>query len=316
MKPIKVAVLGGGTGMSTLLKGLKRLPFDISAVVSVCDDGKSTGRLREEFNTLAVGDIRKVLISLSSDDENVGKVFDYRFDTCSDLNGHPLGNLLLIGANDITGNMSDGIELLNSLLKLKGKVLPLTEDNVVLMGKMEDGSVVEGEHNITEDHRGILDVYYKEKPEANLKVLEAIREADAIILSMGSLFTSIIPNLICDEVREEIEKSSAKIIYVCNIMTQPGETDDFSVSHHIKLLNKYLGKRKVDAVIVNNGKISPELIDKYSSSEQKDVVDIDYENIEKLGAKVIEGDLATIENNYIRHNALKVSIKILSYLLD
>ena len=316
MKPIKIAVLGGGTGMSVLLRGLKKLPFDISAVVSVCDDGKSTGRLREEFNMLAVGDIRKVLISLSEDEEAVEKVLNYRFTTKSDLNGHPIGNLLLTGAKDITGNMSDGIELLNSLLRLQGNVLPLTEDNVTLMGQMEDGSVVEGEHNITEDQRTINDVFYKETPEANPNVLKAIRKADAIILSMGSLFTSIIPNLICEEVRKEIEKSHAKIIYVCNIMTQPGETEDFSVSHHIKLLNKYLGKRKVDAVVVNNGKINEEIIQKYSTSEQKDLVELDYANIKKLGTDLIEDNYVLIENNTIRHNALKVSINILSYLID
>lgn len=315
MKGIKIAVLGGGTGMSVLLKGLKKLPFDISAVVSVCDDGKSTGRLREEFNMLAVGDIRKVLISLSDDEENVGKLLDYRFDTSSDLNGHPIGNLLLTGAKDIMGNMSDGIELLNLLLKLKGNVLPLTEDNVILMGQMDDGNIVEGEHNITDDQRNINTVFYKEKPSVNPDVLKAIRESEAIILSMGSLFTSILPNLICDEVREELEKSKAKIIYVCNIVTQPGETDDFLVSHHIKLLNKYLGKRKIDAVVVNNGKIAPEIIKKYETCEQKDLVDIDYDNIKKLGAEIIEDNYVLIENNIIRHNALRVATAILSYLL-
>lgn len=316
MKKNKIAVLGGGTGMSILLSGLKKLPFDISAVVTVSDDGRSTGRLREEFNILAVGDIRKVLISLSEEEEDVKKLLDYRFKTNSDLNGHPVGNLLLTGAKEITGNMSDGIELLNSILKLRGKVLPLTEDNVVLMGQMEDGDIVEGEHNITEDYRVINSVFYKEKPIVNPDVLKAIRESDAIVLSMGSLFTSIIPNLICDEVREEIEKSKAKIIYVCNIMTQPGETDDFLVSHHIKLLNSYLGNRKVDAVVVNNGVISPEIIENYATSEEKDLVEVDYDNIKKLGADIIEDNYVLIENNIIRHNALKVSVNLLSYLMS
>ena len=316
MEKIKVAVLGGGTGMSILLKGLKKVPFDISAVVTVSDDGKSTGRLREEFNMLAVGDIRKVLISLSEDEESVGKLLEYRFDTNSDLNGHPIGNLLLTGAKDITGNMSDGIELVNSILKLRGKVLPLTEDNVTLVGKMADGSVIEGEHNITEDKNNIESVFYKEKPTVNPDVLKAIREADAIILSMGSLFTSIIPNLICDEVIKEIEKSKAKIIYVCNVMTQPGETDEFLVSHHIRLLNQFLGNRKVDAVVVNNGIIKPEIIDKYANDEEKDLVEVDYDNIKKLGAEIIENNYVLIDNDMIRHNALKVSIDLLSYLLD
>lgn len=314
MNDKKIAVLGGGTGMSVLLRGLKKLPFDISAIVSVCDDGSSTGRLREEFNVPAVGDIRKVLVSLSNNSKAVDDLFHYRFDTSSDLDGHALGNLLLIGASDIAGNMSDGIELLNSLLHLNGKVLPLTEDNVTLMGVMDDGSLVSGEHNITEDKRRVMDVKYKETPVVNPDVLKAIREADAIILSMGSLFTSIMPNLICKEVQDEIEKSDAKIIYVCNVMTQPGETDDFSVSHHIELLNKYLGKRKVDAVVVNTGEISKEIIDNYATTEQKDVVEVDYDNLKDLD--LISDNYVMVEDGMIRHNALKVAIDIFSYLME
>ncbi len=313
---MKLAVLGGGTGMSCLLRGLKKLPFDISAIVSVCDDGSSTGRLREEFHTPAVGDIRKVLISLSENENEIKKLFDYRFNTSSDLDGHALGNLLLTGAASITGNVSDGIELVNSLLKLKGKVIPLTEDNVTLMGKMNSGKVVMGEHHITEYNDKIKSVYYKETPEVNPDVLKAIREADAIVLSMGSLFTSIIPNLLCKEVKKEIDNSKAKIIYVCNIMTQPGETDDFKVSDHVKLLNKYLGKRKVDAVILNNGIIDPEIVKNYETTEQKDLVKVDYDNLKKLKVDIIDNDYIVIENGMIRHNTLRVAIDILSYLLD
>ena len=316
MNDKKIAVLGGGTGMSVLLRGLKKLPFDISAIVSVCDDGSSTGRLREEFNVPAVGDIRKVLVSLSHDSEEVNKLFHYRFDTSSDLDGHALGNLLLIGAGDIAGNMSGGIEIMNQLLHLNGKVLPLTEDNVTLVGIMKDGSVVSGEHNITEDKRAIKDVKYKEKPIANPDVLKAIREADAIVLSMGSLYTSILPNLICEEVVSEIEKSSAKIIYVCNVMTQPGETDDFKVSDHIKLLNRYLGKRKVDAVVVNTAEIEPDIIKKYATTEQKDLVAFDFEKLQKMGVDLIKDNYAIIEDGIIRHNALKVAIDLFSYLMD
>ena len=313
---MKLAVLGGGTGMSTLLTGLKKMPFDISAIVTVADDGKSTGRLRKEFNTVAVGDIRRILASLSQDDEEIAKLFNYRFNTSSDLDGHPLGNLLLTGASQLTGNMSDAIELLNSMLRLQGNVLPLTEDNVTLMGRMEDGAIVKGEAEITKDKRLITDVFYEKKPEVNPHVLKAIKEADAIILSMGSVFTSIIPNLICPEVIREIDKSKAKIIYVCNMMTQPGETDDFSVSHHIKLLNKYLGKRKIDDVVLNTGVISPEIVQKYSNKEDKDLVPIDYKNLEKLKVDLIEGDYVIIDKNRIRHNSLRVAINILSYLMD
>ena len=313
---MKLAVLGGGTGMSQLLRGLKKFPFDISAIVSVCDDGSSTGRLREEFHTPAVGDIRKVLISLSENEEEIKRLFDYRFDTFSDLNGHALGNLLLTGAAEITGNVSDGIELVNSLLKLKGKVIPLTEDDVVLMGKMESGSVIMGEHLITEYDDKIKSVYYKEKPEVNPDVLKAIREADAIILSMGSLFTSIIPNLLCREVKDEIDNSKAKIIYVCNIMTQPGETDNFKVSDHVRLLNQYLGRRKIDAVIVNNGEIDSAIVENYETTEQKDLVEVDRSNLQSYNLDIIENDYISIENSMIRHNTLRVAIDILSYLLD
>ena len=284
--------------------------------VAVFDDGSSTGRLREEFHTPAVGDIRKVLISLSENEEEIKKLFDYRFNTSSDLDGHALGNLLLTGAAEITGNVSDGIELVNSLLKLKGKVIPLTEDDVTLMGKMASGNVVMGEHLITEYDDRIKEVYYKEIPEVNPDVLKAIKEADAIILSMGSLFTSIIPNLLCREVKREIDNSKAKIIYVCNIMTQPGETDNFTVGDHVKLLNKYLGKRKIDAVILNNGEIDSNIVKNYETTEQKDLVKVDYENLKKFDVQVIENDYIMIENGMIRHNTLRVAIDILSYLLD
>ena len=313
---MKLAVLGGGTGLSQLLRGLKKLPFDISAIVSVCDDGSSTGRLREEFHTPAVGDIRKVLISLSENEEQIKKLFDYRFNTSSDLDGHALGNLLLTGAAEITGSVSEGIELVNSLLKLQGKVIPLTEDDVTLMGKMKSGKVVMGEHLITEYDDKIDSVYYKDIPCVNGDVLKAIRKADAIVLSMGSLFTSIIPNLLCKEVINEIDKSKAKIIYVCNIMTQPGETDDFKVSDHVKLLNSYLGKRKVDSVILNNGKIDSNIIENYETSEQKDLVLVDYDNLKKMNLDIIDNDYIMIDNGMIRHNTLRVAIDILSYLLD
>ena len=302
--------------MSTLLRGLKKFPLDITAVVSVCDDGKSTGRLREEFKTPAVGDIRRVLVALSETEPLVEKLLNYRFSTKSDLNGHTVGNLLLTASANISGNMSDGIEAIGKVLNLKGKVIPLTEqDNITLMGKMEDGSIIEGEHSITEDKRVIVDVFYKEKPIVTPLAINAIREADLIILSMGSVFTSIIPNLICDEIKEELEKSPAKIMYVCNMMTQPGETDNFSASHHIRLFNKYLGKRHVDVVVVNNGVISDELKKKYETLEQKDPVIFDKEDIEKLNVEIVESDFVMIEDEMIRHNVIKLASYIFSYLI-
>ena len=161
----KVVVIGGGTGMSNLLSGLKQYPLDITAIVTVCDDGKSTGILREEFNIPAVGDIRRVLVALSETEPLVMELFNYRFKTTSDLDGHTVGNLLLTASSGITGNLSDGIEALSKVFNLKGKVVPLTEDNVVLLGEMEDGSIVEGEHNITVNTNKIKRVFYKEEPD-------------------------------------------------------------------------------------------------------------------------------------------------------
>lgn len=315
MEKKKVVILGGGTGLSFLLKGLKMYPLDITAIVSVCDDGSSTGRLREEFNTPAVGDIRKVIVALSETEPLVEELLHYRFKTSSDLNGHAVGNLLLTAMANITGNMSDGIESLGKVLNLKGKVVPLTEDNVVLVGNMEDGSIVEGEHHITQCDKKIVSVSYKEKPVVTEEALKAIREADSIILSMGSLFTSIIPNLICEEIIKEIDKSKADITYVCNIMTQPGETDDFTVSDHIKLLNSYLGKKKVSKVIVNNDELDKEIVKKYETLEEKDQVIFDKEELEKMNVKIIEDDLIKYENQVIRHNTLKLAFYIFSELI-
>ena len=312
----KIVVFGGGNGLSYLLRGLKQFPMDITAIVSVCDDGKSTGILREEFNVPAVGDIRRVLVSLAETEPLVEELFNYRFNTTSDLNGHTVGNLLLTAMREITGNLSDGIESLSRVLNLKGKVVPLTEDNVVLMGEMEDGNIVEGEHNITIDKRKIKRVYYKEEPKATKEAIKAIKEADLIIFSMGSLFTSIIPNLICKEIIEAIDKSKAKIMYICNIMTQPGETEDFTVTDHVKMLNEYLGKRKIDVVLANNGLIDNKLVKKYETLEQKDPVKFDEENFKSINAHIISDDFISISNKMIRHNNLKLGFSIYFYLMQ
>lgn len=312
----KVVVLGGGTGMSNLLSGLKQYPLDITAIVSVCDDGKSTGVLREEFNIPAVGDIRRVLIALSETEPLVMNLFNYRFNTTSDLDGHTVGNLLLTAASEISGNLSDGIEALSKVLNLKGKVVPLTEDNVTLMAQMKDGTVVEGEHNITEKKGYIQKVYYKEKTIPTKEALQAIKDADLILLSMGSLFTSIIPNLLIDEVVKEIENSKAKIMYVCNMMTQPGETDNFTVTDHVKKLNEYLGKRNVDIVLANTGIIDEEMAKFYETQEQKDPVIFDVESFDKLNIDIINDDFTYVtKNNLLRHDNIKVGFHIFYYLM-
>lgn len=312
----KVVVLGGGTGSSTLLRGLKEFPIDLTAIVSVCDDGRSTGVLREEFNIPAVGDIRRVLVALSETEPLVMELFNYRFNTTSDLDGHTVGNLLLTACSGITGNLSDGIEALSKVLNLKGKVVPLTEENVILVGEMADGSIVEGEHNITLNKKTIKRVFYKEEPIPTKEAVRALEEADLIILSMGSVFTSIIPNLICDEIIQAIDQSKAKIMYVCNMVTQPGETEKFKVSDHVKLLNQYLGRHKIDVVIANDGKIDKEMAKRYESLEQKDAVKFDKKETKSLVRKVISDDYVTVKNNLLRHNVMKLSMHIFGYLLE
>lgn len=306
-----VVVLGGGTGQSVLLSGLKKFPVNITAVVSVADDGRNTGKLREQFNIPAMGDVRRVLIALSETEEFVSELFSYRFKTDSDLNGNNIGNLLLTAMSDICGNLSSGVKEISKILNLKGEVLPLTDDNVVLMGEMEDGTFIEGEHNITLSPLKIKRVFYKEEPRVNEEVIDKIKKSDAIILSMGSVYTSIIPNLLCDEVIQAIDSSNAKIIYVCNVMTQPGETDDFKVSDHINLLNSYLGDKKIDVVITNNGEISHETQMIYETTEQKDLVIIDDDNIK---IENVSKPLIRVENNVIRHDNLKLALEIINIL--
>ncbi len=311
----KVVVLGGGHGLSVLLKGLKQFPLDITAIVSVCDDGKSTGRLREEFNIPAVGDIRRVIVSLSETEPLFEELLNYRFETNSDLNGHALGNLLLTALTNITGNMSEGIQSLSKVLNLKGKVLPLTEDNVVLMAKMTDGTIIEGEHNITMAHKVIEKVYYKKEPKIVPEVLESIQEADLILLSMGSLFTSILPNLLCNEILSALDQCKAPILYISNLMTQPGETDSYTVSDHVCLLNQYLGKKKVQIVVANNGDVKKESIEKYAVLEQKDPVIFDKEKLNAMGLKIIEDNFIDTTSGVIRHNVIKLAFHIFSLLM-
>ncbi len=311
----KVVVLGGGNGLSCLLKGLKEYNVDITAIVSVCDDVKSTGRLREEFNQVAVGDIRRVLVALSETEPLFEELLNYRFHTSSDLNGHTVGNLLLTAMTNITGNMNKGIKSLGKVLNLKGNVIPLSEDNsITLMGEMTDGEIVEGEHNITEKHKKIKRVFYKNEPVVSRDAIKAIKESDLIVLSMGSIYTSIIPNLICKDIIDAIDKSNANIMYVCNIVTQPGETDDFKASSHIDLLNSYLGKKKISVGIFNHEEMSPVLIKKYETEEQKDPVILDRENLKNI--EIIEDDLISDKDGTFKHDTLRLGLNIFTYLLN
>jgi uncharacterized cofD-like protein len=312
----KIVVFGGGTGASNVLNGLKHFPVDITAIITVSDNGRSTGRLRKEFSTPAVGDIRHVLSNLSTLPDEVKNIMEYRMSTYSDLNGHSMGNLILTSYFKKTGNLKKSIEYMSHLLNIEHTVLPLSEDYLTLMGETDDGEIIEGEEEITYAKKHYKRLFYKEEFHVLPEVLKSIEEADLIILSMGSLITSILPHLICPDVANAINKAKAKVIYVCNAMTQPGETDNFGVSDHVNVLESYIGKDRMDAVIVSNNVMPQELLDKYSTQEQKDQVVIDYDNITKAKYELIESDLLTTADGTIKHDTLKLSSLIFLYLMN
>ena len=315
MENKKVVILGGGTGSSRVLMSLKDLPLDITAVITVSDDGSSTGKLRKEFNIPGMGDIRKVLSNLSTLPNEIKEVMEYRLSTYSDLNNHAIGNLALIAYLKKTGSMQKSIERLSQLLQVKHTVLPLSEDILTLMGETTDGEIVEGEENITKSGKKYEKIFYKDEPQVVPEVIDKISEADLVIISIGSLYTSILPHLICKDIVKAINQTSAKVMYICNAMTQPGETDGFGVSDHVTTLEKYIGKDTIDVVVASNTVIEEEMLRKYETEEQKDQVRIDRENMTDKKYEVIEDDLLTTEEGKITHNSLKLSSVIFSYLM-
>ena len=314
-KEPKVVVIGGGTGLSVLLRGLKKFPLNISAIVTVADDGGSTGKLRDMFEIPAPGDIRNVMVSLSEVEPLIEKLLQYRF-KIGNLDGHAMGNLLLTAVTDITGNMVDGIEALSKILNVKGRILPLTNESITLCAQFADGSVAEGESTLTKVDKKINKVFYKEKVTAYNETLKVVREADYIIFSIGSLYTSIIPNLLIDEMREAMGTSKAKKIYICNAMEQPGETVGYRVSDHIKAINNHCQKSMIDYVIVNDEKIPDDVYEKYMKQGVKPVK-IDEKNIEKLGVQLSKHRIISItESREVRHNPIRLASVVYSKILD
>ncbi len=309
----KIVVLGGGTGLSVLLSGLKLFPIDITAVVSVADDGASTGRLREEFNIPAVGDLRKVLVALSEVEPLVEELLEYRFKTSSDLSGHATGNLLLTALFNITGNLTESLTALSKILNIKGRILPFTEDNAILVAHTKDGKTIEGESNITKAFKQIDYIEYKNKIHVTPQVITALKEADLIILGIGSLYTSVIPNLLDKEVTKALKKSKAKKMYVSNIMTEHGETDNYSVSDCIKQINKYADEPFIDVVLANNGSVSDDILELYKEEKSKPIP-LDEDNLKKMNIKVISDNLVKIVNNQVRHDNVRTALDIFTYI--
>ena len=311
-----VVIFGGGSGLSQLLKGLKLFPVNITAVVSVADDGGSTGALRKEFDTPAVGDVTKVLLSMANTSEDNMELLNYRFPGKTKLENDSIKNLLLTALLDIKGDFSHAISVFAKLFNIPGTVLPLTEEAVDLIGKTDDGQYIIGEHEITKSLTKIEEIFYDKKFEINPEIFKAISKADLIIFSCGSLYTSILPHLVLKEIQDAINEANAKTMYICNLVTQPGETDDYKVSDHIKVFQKYLGKDGLDVVIANNSKMSSYIVKKYAYKEQKDPVLLDKKAIDNLNVKLIEDKTYKIEDNMLRHDSLKTAYLIFSYLMD
>ena len=312
-----VVVFGGGTGLSCLLSGLKLFPVNVTTVITVSDNGSSTGVLKKELEIPAVGDIGKVLISMSNVDEDFTKLLRYRFSKDGSLKNHPVRNIMLAALIDLKGNLTEATRYMCKLLKIKGTVLPLTEEVVELVGEGENHTrAFYGEEEVSQNIRNITRLSYDHNVQVSAEIVTKILESDLIILSSGSLFTSILPHLIVNEVVDAICSTKAPIMYVSNLVSQPGETDNYTVSDHLQVLNSYLGSRKVDVVLANNARIDESVRERYLETENKTIVSLDRETIESMGTRIIEDDIFCIDDDRIRHNALKTAFLIFSYLME
>lgn len=308
----KIVAIGGGTGLSTLLRGLKRKTSNLTAVVTVSDDGGSSGRLQKELGVLPPGDVRNCLVALADDEAMVTDLFKYRFSEGEGLSGHSFGNLFLAAMSGITGNFDKAIKESSRVLNIKGRVLPSTLGIVRLCARLEDGSVVEGESNISMTGRRIKQVFFDPPYAAPLgEVIAAIAEADAIVLGPGSLFTSIVPNFLVDRIAREVAASPAVKIYVCNVMTQPGETDGMSASEHVDALLENAGARVCDYVIVNDE--PPSKLREAYAREGQNPVTADVEKIRKVGMTPVRAQMIS-ETVTVRHDPEKLAEQVLGVI--
>ncbi|MDD5005140.1 MAG: YvcK family protein [Candidatus Omnitrophica bacterium] len=309
----KIVVIGGGTGLSTILHGLKEHTDHNSAIVTVADDGGSSGKLRQQFDILPPGDIRNCLVALADAEPLMHKLFQFRFGKDSEFAGHSFGNLFITVMTQLTGDFEQAIKESSKVLAIRGHVIPSTLNKVTLVAKHKDGTQTEGEAKIPYAGRPIDKVYLN--PESNTatpEAIKAIQDADIIVLGPGSLYTSIIPNLLIKEITEAIVDARALKFYICNIMTQPGETDNFTASDHLRVLIAHSHPRVIDYCIVNNGWVPNDVLEKYKS-EDSYLVNEDIDKIRSLGYKVILDDFVKITNEVIRHDDLKLSQAIIRF---
>ena len=298
-----VVIIGGGTGLSVMLRGMKNIKdVQLSAVVTVADDGGSTGRIRDAYNIPAMGDIRNVMCAMAEEEGLFAELMNYRFGGEGDIAGHNLGNLLLLALSQTTGSFMEAIRTFSRVLKVKGRIIPSTLEVVTLFAMMEDGTIVRGEDNIPKFRNHIDRVFYQRDIKATEESLTAIREADLIIYGIGSLYTSIMPNLIIDEIRNELIANPCRKVYFCNAMTQPGETDHYSVEDHVDAICHHAFADAVDIVVANNCCFSQSILDKYNAMGSTPVVlrEMRHPYI------VMDSDLINTQQQLVRHDSQKV----------
>lgn len=307
----RIVVIGGGTGLSTMLRGLKEHSSNIVAVVTVSDDGGSSGALKTQFGMLPPGDIRNCLVALADAEPLLSELFQYRFETeDSCFTGHSFGNLLIGAMTEITGDFERAVKETSKVLAIRGSVLPSTLQNITLRAEMNDGTTVYGESEIVGCGKGIREVSLMPEDVRPLEEsLEAIRLANAIVIGPGSVYTSVVPNLLVRGISDAIAASKAVKVYVCNVMTQPGETDDFQASDHVKAVVRHAGRRIFDYVLVNREVPSLRLLEKYSSQGAQ-LVSPDVDVIREMGYKPITGNFIS-QTEVVRHDPQKLAQAIL-----
>ncbi len=313
----KIVVVGGGTGLSTLLTGLKQKTSNITAIVTVADDGGSSGRLREEFGVLPPGDIRNCLVALADSEDLLGALFQFRFEEGEGLRGHNLGNLFITALSKVTGDFARAIKESSKVLAIRGNVFPATLQTVKLVAKRENGRETAGESRIREERESPIERLFLEPSEckATQESIEAIREADAIVLGPGSLYTSVMPNLLIKGIKEEVLKSKAAKIYICNVMTEGGETEHFSVSDHVRAIIKHTGLGIIDFCVANTSRIPKQLYEKYKLENKYpvEISDRDEKWLKREKIKLVKAHIAGIKE-FVRHDSEKLSDVIIDIL--
>ncbi|WP_448514443.1 gluconeogenesis factor YvcK family protein [Parathermosynechococcus lividus] len=303
----KIVAIGGGTGLSTLLRGLKVFSANITAIVTMADDGGSSGRLRREIGVLPPGDIRNCLAALADEEKLVTELFQYRFDAGDGLAGHSFGNLFLTAMTNITGDLERAIATSSAVLAIRGQVLPATLTDMTLWARLADGRLIHGESNITAAKGQIVEIGCSPPaPTALPRAIQAIRNADYIILGPGSLYTSVIPNLLVPDIAQALAERRCPCVYVCNIMTQPGETDGYRVSDHVRALDKVTGDRLFDAILVQKYPPSAAHLSHYRQ-QGSDVVAIDRDELARLNCRLILADVMDETTPTVRHDSQKLA---------